>query len=97
VAKFNQQNKSKVPTQETDKGKTSNNNLLRSPFGIERLASMTKNKKRNGGQGMYSDTDFSTHTEPTLKSLEQTELFTSLMQEDKGNMRSESRDQSRSP
>jgi hypothetical protein len=57
--------------QETDKCKTSDNNLLRSPCGLERLASMKKYEKRNGDQGMYSDNDFATHAEPTLTSLGQ--------------------------
>jgi hypothetical protein len=46
---------------------------------------------------MYSDNAFSTHAGPTLKSLEQSELFTSLMQMDEGNIRSVSRNQSHSP
>jgi hypothetical protein len=75
--------------QETEKGKTSKNNLSRAPRGLERLASMKKNEKRNGGQGIYSDEDVATHTGPTLESLHQLELFTSLMQAAKGNMRSE--------
>lgn len=78
--------------QETDKGKTLNNNLSRSPCGLKRLASMTKNQKRNGDKGIYSDDDLSTHTQTTLKSLRQSELFTSLMQEAKGNMTSEPKD-----
>jgi hypothetical protein len=57
---------------------------------------MKKNEKGNGDQGMYSD-DLSTHAEPTPKSLCQSELFTSLMQETKGDMRSEPRDRSHSP
>jgi hypothetical protein len=74
--------------QETDKGKTSYNNLPRSPHGLERLAYM-KNMKRNQDQGIHSDEDLSTHTELTLVSLRQSKLFTSLRQEAKGNMRSE--------
>jgi hypothetical protein len=86
-----------VPTQETDKGKTSNNNLSRSPCGLETLASMNENEKRNGDLGIYWHDDLSTHPDPTLKSLCQSELFTCLMQEAKENKRSEPRDQSRSP
>jgi hypothetical protein len=42
---------------------------------------MKKNEKGDGGQGIYSDENLATHAEPTLESLCQSELFTSLMQE----------------
>jgi hypothetical protein len=82
----------KVPTQETDKSKISNNNLSTSPYGLETLASMKESEKRNGDHGMYSHDNLSTHAEPTLRSLCQSELFTRLTQEAKGNMRLEPRD-----
>jgi hypothetical protein len=55
--------------QETDKGQILNNNLSRSPRGLEKLASMTKNEKRSGDREIYSDDDLSTQTQTTLESL----------------------------
>jgi hypothetical protein len=58
---------------------------------------MKKNEKGNGDQGMYSDEDVATHTEPTVESLRHSEVFTSLMLEAEGNIRPELTDRSRSP
>jgi hypothetical protein len=56
-----------------------------------------KSEKGDGGQGMYSEENVATHTEPIPKSLRQSELFTSLLQEAEGTMRLELTDRRRSP